>query len=114
MRFSTSEIFGSRASNIFTGATPFGDSDPGPHAWSYRDGLLQEETVRLDNASLASQATGPILSAVEMSWAGRSWEKLGRKLLNVQPLAGQKVAPDDSVLGVAANLDGTGLQPGYS
>ena len=112
--FNVRNFWDGRASNIFTGATPFGDSDPGPHVWSYRNGLLQQETVRIDNASLASQAAGPILSGVEMSWAGRTWEKLGHKLLNLRPLAGQKVAPDDSVLGGAANPDGNGLQPGYS
>ena len=110
--FNVRNFWDGRANNIFTGATPFGDSDPRPHAWSYRNGVLQQETVRMDNASLASQAAGPILSSVEMSWAGRSWEKLGHKLLNLRPLAGQKVASDDSVLGVAANPDGNGLQPG--
>lgn len=101
-----------RASSIFTGATPFGDSDPGPHAWVYRNGALQDEAVRMQNASLASQATGPILSSVEMSWAGRDWATLGRKMLSLPPLARQKVAADDSVLGLLANPDGNGLLPG--
>ena len=42
-----------RASNIFTGATPFGDSDTGLHALAFRNGVLQREAVRVQNASLA-------------------------------------------------------------
>jgi cytochrome c peroxidase len=71
-----------RANNVFTGATPFGDSDTGLHAVVYRNATLTREAVRIENASLASQAVGPVLSSVEMSWAGRSWPELGRKLLN--------------------------------
>ena len=103
-----------RASNIFTGATPFGDSDTGLHALAYRNGTVQREAVRMQNASLASQAVGPALNSVEMSWAGRSWPELGRKLLNLAPLARQKVAQSDSVLGAKANADGNGLQADWS
>lgn len=103
-----------RANNIFTGATPFGDSDTGLHALAYRNGNLAREAVRMENASLASQAVGPVLSAVEMSWAGRGWPDLGRKLLSLPPLARQKVSPTDSVLGAKANPDGNGLRPEWS
>lgn len=103
-----------RASNIFTGATPFGDSDTGLHAVAYRDGQTTREAVRVQNASLASQAVGPALSAVEMSWSGRTWPALGRKLLSLQPLARQKVSSNDSVLGAIANPDGNGLRPEWS
>jgi cytochrome c peroxidase len=100
-----------RASNVFSGATPFGGSDGGLHALAYRSGLLAREAVRLENASLASQAVGPALNSVEMSWAGRSWPQLGRKLLSLPPLARQKVSRADSVLGTRANPDGNGLLP---
>jgi cytochrome c peroxidase len=103
-----------RASNVFTGATPFGDSDRGLHALAYRNGQFQSEAVRMENASLASQATGPVLSSVEMSWAGRSWPALGRKLLSLPPLARQKVSPADSVLGAITNPNGNGLRPEWS
>ncbi len=103
-----------RASNIFTGATPFGDSDTGLHALAYRDGKLEREAVRMENASLASQAVGPVLSSVEMSWAGRGWPELGRKLLNLQPLAQQNISPTDSVLGAIANPEGIGLLADWS
>ncbi len=103
-----------RASNIFTGATPFGDSDTGLHALVFRNGTLQREAVRMENASLASQATGPVLSSVEMSWAGRAWPELGRKLMSLPPLARQTVAPTDSVLGAMANTEGNGLRAEWS
>lgn len=103
-----------RASNVFTGATPFGDSDSGLHALSSRDGALQREAVRIENASLASQAVGPALNAMEMSWAGRGWPELGRKLLSLAPLARQRVSPTDSVLGAMANPEGNGLTAEWS
>jgi cytochrome c peroxidase len=103
-----------RASDIFTGATPFGDSDTGLHALAYRNGKLEREAVRIENASLASQAVGPALSSVEMSWAGRGWPQLGRKLLSLPPLALQKVSLTDSALGARSNPDGNGLRPEWS
>ena len=103
-----------RASNLFTGATPFGDSDSQLNALALRNGRLEGEPVRIDNASLASQAVGPALNSVEMSWAGRGWPHLGRKLLNLPPLGRQKVAPSDSVLGALANSNGNGLLPEWS
>jgi cytochrome c peroxidase len=112
--FNVRNFWDGRASQIFTGATPFGDSDSSLHALVWRGGKLEWEAVRIENASLASQAVGPALNPVEMSWAGRSWPELGRKLLHLAPLARQHVAPDDSVLGEMANPDGTGLRPEWT
>jgi len=98
-----------RASDIFTGRTPFGDSDPHANAIVVSDGRLVHESVRLTNSSLASQAVGPPTNPVEMSYEGRTWAIVGRKLLAAHPLAGQEVAPDDSVLGPYSN--GRGLDP---
>lgn len=112
--FNVRNSWDGRASNIFTGATPFGVSDGSLNASVYRNGALEQEAVRMDNASLASQAVGPALNSVEMSWAGRDWEKLGHKMLGVQPLARQKVAGDDSVLGGMANPQGNGLAADYT
>src|SRR5205085_4645218 len=72
------------------------------------------EAVHLQNSSLASQAVGPPVSNVEMAYDGRSWPKIGKKLLALQPLALQRLAPDDSVLGPLANLNGPGLHPEIS
>jgi cytochrome c peroxidase len=56
-----------------------------------------------DHAATASQATGPPNSDREMSFLGRNWFKIGRKMVTAKPLALQKVAFDDSVLGVIDN-----------
>ena len=109
--FNFRNFWDGRASNVFTGATPFGDSDTALNAYVYQDQTLAQAAVRMTNASLASQATGPALNEVEMSFAGRSWQDLGRKLLAVTPLATQNVAGDDSVLGALSN--GTGLNTSY-
>lgn len=99
-----------RARTVFTGFTPFGDSDTRANAVVVADGILKPEKVRIDTASLASQAVGPPLNDVEMSYAGRTWPKLGKRMLALRPLAQQRVAVDDSVLGQMANVEGPGLK----
>jgi len=64
--------------------------------------------ILLRNASAASQAVGPPNNGTEMSCDGRSFPLLGRKLMNLIPLNGQKVDPTDSVLGAFANTSGGG------
>ena len=110
--FNFRNFWDGRASNVFTGATPFGISDTALNAYVYQDFKLAQAAVRMTNASLASQATGPALNEVEMSFAGRNWQDLGRKLMNVTPLGRQTVAADDSVLGQISN--GTGLTVTYA
>ena len=51
------------------------------------------------------------MSNLEMSYDGRTFPKLGKKMLSLSPLARQRVAPDDSVLGQFANQAGRGLLP---
>jgi cytochrome c peroxidase len=103
-----------RASDIFTGRTPFGDSDPHANAIAVSNGRLVPEMVRLANSSLASQAMAPPLNAIEMSYEGRTWPVLGRKLLPARPLANQEVAADDSVLGSYVNSCCRGLDASYT
>lgn len=112
--FNVRNFWDGRASNIFNGNNPFGDSDSASHLLAYRNGRVEQERLRMDNASLASQAVGPALNAVEMSYEGRSWPEFGRKLMALQPLGRQQVASDDSVLGAMANPDGNGLLPGFN
>ena len=66
---------------------------------------VAEQPVRIRFSSLASLATGPALSDFEMSFAGRNWPKIGKKLLQsgVTPLANQLVSTTDSVLGPYSN-----------
>lgn len=66
--------------------------------------------MRIDRASLASQSVGPPLNGTEMSFDGRQWADLGRKMLTLTPLARQQVSPEDSVLGQYANYGGLGLR----
>ncbi len=112
--FNFRNFWDGRAREVFTGATPFGNSDAALHAWLEREGELKSERVSVEQASLASQAVGPALDATEMSFRGRQWIDLGRKLLALAPLARQAVALDDSVLGNVASPEGRGLRPEYS
>jgi hypothetical protein len=72
--------------------------------------------ISIDNASPASQAVGPPNNSVEMSWNGRNFLQLGKKMLRqVQmPLAQQMVAANDSVLGGMSNGSGPGLNTPYT
>ena len=107
--FNVRNFWDGRASRVFNGFNPSGDGAAAPGALWLRDGVLVREAVRLDNASLASQATGPALDNLEMSYQGRTWPKLGKKLFSLAPLALQRVAADDGVLGSMARVDARGL-----
>ena len=112
--FNLRNFWDGRANNIFNAATPFGDADARARVLVAAGGSLGPEVVRLDASSLASQAVGPPLNALEMSFDGRAWTHLGRKMLTLAPLARQTVAGDDSVLGPFAKVGGTGLRPDVS
>lgn len=88
-----------RANNMFNGGDPFGMRNPNALVWKHEGGTLRQIQVAIPGAALASQASGPPLSAVEMSCAGRSFMHLGKKLLSQTPLSSQTIAADDSVLG---------------
>src|SRR5204863_6344447 len=77
-------------------------------------GELEKVHLSIDRASLASQAVGPPLSPVEMSAAGRTWLKLGKKMLALKPLANQAVDRNDGVLGSRAISGGEGITGSYS
>lgn len=102
-----------RANHFFNGRNIWGNADPNrpPVLEMLADGSLGEVSILLNNAAAASQAIGPPLSDVEMSWGGRSWSDVGRKMLARRPLANQVVDPTDSVLGALAHLPGPGLDP---
>jgi cytochrome c peroxidase len=109
--FNYANFWDGRANNIFNGISPLGPLDLNAALW-FDDGAsptLVAQKIAIPNASLASQATGPPLNGVEMSFTGRSFPELGRKLLALSPLALQLVHPSDSVLG-APLARGT-LQP---
>ncbi|MBI5676428.1 MAG: hypothetical protein HZC48_11485 [Nitrospirae bacterium] len=101
-----------RARHDFNGGSVFGASDPGNHVFvnnGATSGSLSATRQIIRFSSLASLATGPALSEFEMSFAGRNWAKIGKKLLQsgVTPLANQLVDKTDSVLGIYSNQGGS-------
>jgi uncharacterized protein (TIGR03437 family) len=107
--FNFRNFWDGRARNSFSGQTPFGESDQRANVLVNRSGALTLEKLNMANASLASQAVGPVLNGVEMSYTGRNWPDVGKKLLALRPLAHQRIAVDDSVLGPLANAGGPGF-----
>ena len=113
--FNIRNFYDGRANRRFNGRNPFGDSDPNARVLVVNDlGELEPVRVSIDRASLASQAVGPPVSDVEMSGTGRSWMKIGKKLLTLTPLGLQAVKNDDSVLGPFAVAGGKGLTTNYA
>lgn len=108
-----------RARHDFNGGSVFGPADPQAHVFvaSSAAGPLVATRQMIRFASLGSLATGPALSEFEMSFLGRNWAKLGKKLLQgsltgapvnrVVPLANQLVSTSDSVLGRYSNQGGS-------
>jgi cytochrome c peroxidase len=107
-----------RASNIFNGVSPFGDSDTAAQVFVTSRGSNEAIPTRISIpfSSLASQAVGPALSAFEMSCDARAFPNAGRKMLTAVPLGQQTIDPNDSVLGAYANPSGVkkGLKTTYS
>lgn len=102
-----------RANRFFNGVNEFGDLDPDARVLrAAPDGTVSPVRILLDNGTLASQAVGPVRSHVEMSWLGRSFPEVGRKLFSLRPLAQQRVAVDDSVLAAYRDASGKGLDAG--
>jgi len=97
--FNFSNFWDGRASYFFNGVNPFGPLDQEAGVWFSVNNALEKRQVEIEEASLASQATGPPLDSTEMSYIGRTFPELGRKMLSLTPLGKQMVHPDDSVLG---------------
>jgi cytochrome c peroxidase len=116
--FNFRNFWDGRANDTFNGVNPFGPRDPDARIWKAVGGQAQPVSIAIPFASLASQATGPGLSGVEMSCDGRSWPFVGRKMLKLTPLGKQLADPADSVLGPLANsrqaAGRPGLQASYS
>jgi cytochrome c peroxidase len=129
--FNFDNFWDGRARHDFNGGSVFGAADPGFHVFT-NDGTptgalspMQDPEqaalgvtapVRIRLSSIASLATGPPLSNFEMSFDGRNWAKIGKKLLQpgVVPLANQLVDPTDSVLGPLSNQNATPGRPGLN
>ena len=105
-----------RGRNEFNGINPLGSLQPGKIAKVPSMNRVVLVQTRISNSSGASQAVGPPLSGLEMSFIGRSFALLGRKLLrkDMQPLAGQAVHQDDSILGKLTAVPKFGLTTTYA
>ncbi len=111
-----------RANNLFTGVGVFGMrdilfGDPNQRLIILdANGTPQLGYLQLENASLASQAVGPLLSVLEMSCEDRTFSNIGRKLLTMghRPLQSQRIDPHDSILGPYALPNGKGLRPQHN
>jgi cytochrome c peroxidase len=112
--FNFRQLAAGQAYDTFNGVNTAGVRDARPLIVKVMNGVLTPTVVRIDHASLASQASGPPLDPVEMAYAGRTFPKLGKKMLTLIPLAKQHVAADDSVLGAIASPHGRGLTISYS
>jgi len=109
--FNFNNFWDGRAHFEFNGVNPFGTLDPTAGVWFNNNGTLVKQAIAIQFASLASQATGPPLNETEMSYRGRTFPQLGRKMLSLTPLGKQLVHPNDSELGLLSNAV---LQPGGS
>src|SRR5262245_58322951 len=112
--FNFRSFWDGRAQNTFNGVNPSGEFAPRARIFDAPapDRLVPVKAT-LQNAALASQATGPVLNNVEMSFAGRTWRDVAVKLLSLRPLGEQNVSPSDSVLARYANPSGKGLSVSY-
>ena len=88
--------------------------DPDARIWVNTGGGSPEaKIVSIPNSSLASQAVGPPVSDLEMSFFNRPFPMVGRKLLSLTPLGLQLVDPTDSVLGSLSRSPNKGLNTTY-
>lgn len=119
--FNHRNFWDGRANNVFNGLNPLGERGLLPTAGNPRpgnlvvqpDGTVAKVQVRIDHASLASQAAGPPNSDFEMACEGRTFADIGQKLRNRSPLGLQKVHPQDSVLGSYVKGNRKGLPGTY-
>ncbi|MBE0598127.1 MAG: cytochrome C peroxidase [Desulfuromonadales bacterium] len=120
--FNFANFLDGRANHFFNGVDPFGPLNRSASVYRNVGGTLvpisltadmENNPYVLDNASLASQAVGPVLNDVEMSWGGRSWPEVGRKILSLRPLAKQEVHAQDSSLAPLRHGSGKGLATTY-
>jgi cytochrome c peroxidase len=108
-QFNFDNFWDGRARHDDNGGSVFGPSDPQAHVFVDQGNGLTATRQLIKFSSIASLAKGPALSKFEMSFDGRNWPKIGKKLLQagVTPLANQLVAPDDSILGPYSNQNGS-------
>ncbi len=100
--FNFDNLWDGKGSFIFNGVNFFGFRDQKSTLSRNVNGQLTNVFVRVTNSSLASVAAGAALGGITMSFEGRRFADVGRKMLTLRPLAKQLVHPSDSVLGAAS------------
>ena len=116
--FSNRLFHDGRAESTFNGFSIFGDADPREVIHRRRDFAKRDASgnvilksdgspemdhdiihvpVAITNAALASQAVGPIVNDVEMSYSGREFPNVARKLLDAEILDFQDIDTTDSL-----------------
>ena len=113
--FTHNNFWDRRARNIFNGVNVHGAGDSAARVLRATNlKHIVPAIVRIDNASLASQAVGPPLSDREMGSVGRTFKDIGKRLAPAIPLRLQQVSTSDSVLGFYADVaTGRGLNTTY-
>ena len=111
--FNHRNFWDGRANNLFNGVDPFGQRNTAARVIEMQGAAAVQIEVAFENSSLASQAMGPPVSNLEISCTGRTFPKIGKKLLSLIPLALQKVHVNDSVLAAVRDASGTGLNVTY-
>jgi cytochrome c peroxidase len=97
--FNFDNLWEGRASFIFNGVNGSGFRDQNSKLQKNVGGMLTPVFIRITNSSLASVAVGPPTSNIAMSFAGRTFPDIGKKMVSLRPLAKQLVHPHDSALG---------------
>jgi cytochrome c peroxidase len=88
-----------RAQNIFNGVSIWGVRDENARVIRVTGPATTEFVrVRIANAALASLSVGPPVSNLEMSFVGRNFRDIAKRVVPARPLAKKAVASDDSVL----------------
>jgi cytochrome c peroxidase len=104
--FMSRGLWDGRANNQFNGRNPFGPRDASARIWVTNGSRVWDEAVALDNAAMASVATGPPTDNVEISSVGRTWPFIGKRMLPLKALAGQQVDATDSHLSALRDPSG--------
>jgi cytochrome c peroxidase len=108
--FNHRQFYDGRADNVFNGVNHLGSRDPNARVVrATSPGSPALVQVALVNASLASQATVPVLADLEMAKPGRTMHAVGSDILERRPLAKQQVHRRDSVLGSLSRAPKQGL-----
>ncbi len=110
--FNHRQFWDGRASNHFNGKNHLGDADQEAIVYEIVDGNLEGVHLSIDNASLASQATGPILSSIEMSADGRTWTDVGTDILSSDEESTETTSSTSGNKGRGGNANGRGYHGG--